>query len=57
MRNQWNSEAVLAEIVDRVLAVSRATLKRELLRNMKEFAQEVAQARDGGPMSRATFPP
>jgi hypothetical protein len=54
-RNHWESQVVLAEIVDKVLAVSRATLERELLKNIEQFTEKVAQPGGAGPVSRATF--
>ena len=55
-RNRLEFQPVLAEIVDKVLEVSRATLERELLINIEQFGGKVAQAGDGGPVSRATLP-
>jgi hypothetical protein len=54
-RKHRESQTVLAEIVDKVLAVSRATLERELLKNIEQFTEKVAQSGGAGPVSRATF--
>ena len=54
-RNHWNSQPVLAEIVDKVLDVSRATLERELAKNIENFVEKVAHFGGGGPVSPTTL--
>jgi hypothetical protein len=54
-RNHWNSQSVLAEIVDKVLDVSRATLERELAKNIENFVEKVAHFGGGGPVSPTTL--
>jgi hypothetical protein len=45
----------LAEIVDKVLEVSRATLERELAKNIEQFVEKVAHCGGGGPRSPTTL--
>ena len=54
-RNHWNSQPVLAEIVDKVLDLSRATLERELAKNIENFVEKVAHFGGGGPVSPTTL--